>query len=169
MRDNVAFGPKMRGLGKVERYRAADQFLKLVGLSGFERFYPSQLSGGMQQRVEIARVLINPPRVLLMDEPFSALDAQTRSMMQEVLLDIWSKIPTTTVFVTHDIDEALFLADRIIVMSARPGRVIEDIVLSFDRPRHPQLVTEIEFVRLKRHILELLRRPDESSLPRRLD
>ncbi len=89
--------------------------------------------------------------------------------MQEVLLDIWSKIPTTTVFVAHDIDEALFLADRIIVMSARPGRVIEDIVLPFDRPRHPQLVTEIEFVRLKRHILELLRRPDESSLPRRLD
>jgi NitT/TauT family transport system ATP-binding protein len=169
VRDNVAFGPKMRGIGKAERYRAADQFLKLVGLSGFERFYPSQLSGGMQQRVEIARVLINQPRVLLMDEPFSALDAQTRSMMQEVLLDIWSKIPTTTVFVTHDIEEALFLADRIIVMSARPGRVIEDTVLPFDRPRHPQLVTEIEFVRLKRRILELLRNPEDSSLPVRPD
>ena len=160
VRDNVAFGPKMRGIGKAERRRTADELLKLVGLDGFETFYPSQLSGGMQQRVEIARVLINQPRVLLMDEPFGALDAQTRSLMQEVLLDIWTKIPTTTVFVTHDIEEALFLADRIIVMSARPGRVIDDIRLPFARPRYSELVTENEFVRLKRHILSLLRRPD---------
>jgi len=167
VRDNVAFGPKMRGIGKVERRRAADEILNLVGLAGFEHFYPSQLSGGMQQRVEIARVLINQPRVLLMDEPFGALDAQTRSMMQEVLLDIWTKIPTTTVFVTHDIDEALFLADRIVVMSARPGRAIDDIRLPFPRPRQTELVTERQFVELKRRILELLRRPDHSSpLPR---
>ena len=167
VRDNVAFGPKMRGLGTAERRLAADQILKLVGLEGFEKFYPSQLSGGMQQRVEIARVLINQPRVLLMDEPFGALDAQTRSLMQEVLLDIWTKIPTTTVFVTHDIEEALFLADRIIVMSARPGRVIDDLRLPFARPRHGDLVTEHEFVRLKRHILNLLRRPDDAApLPR---
>lgn len=163
VRDNVAFGPKMRGLGRRERDHAADAILKLVGLSRFETFYPAQLSGGMQQRVEIARVLINQPRVLLMDEPFSALDAQTRGMMQEVLLDIWSKIPTTTVFVTHDIDEALFLADRIVVMSARPGRVIEDIVLPFARPRGQDLVTESEFVRLKRHVMQLLRRPEGSE------
>jgi NitT/TauT family transport system ATP-binding protein len=163
VRDNVAFGPKMRGLARTERDRAADAILKLVGLSGFEAFYPAQLSGGMQQRVEIARVLINQPRVLLMDEPFSALDAQTRAMMQEVLLDIWGKIPTTTVFVTHDIDEALFLADRIVVMSARPGRVIEDIVLPFARPRSHDLVTEPEFVRLKRHVMQLLRRSDGSE------
>jgi NitT/TauT family transport system ATP-binding protein len=160
VRDNVAFGPKMRGLAKAERDRAANAILNLVGLSGFETFYPAQLSGGMQQRVEIARVLINQPRVLLMDEPFSALDAQTRGMMQEVLLDIWSKIPTTTVFVTHDIDEALFLADRVVVMSARPGRVIEDITLPFGRPRSHDLVTEPEFVRLKRHVMQLLRRPE---------
>jgi NitT/TauT family transport system ATP-binding protein len=163
VRDNVAFGPKMRGLAKAERNRAADAILNLVGLSGFEEFYPAQLSGGMQQRVEIARVLINQPRVLLMDEPFSALDAQTRGMMQEVLLEIWGKIPTTTVFVTHDIDEALFLADRIVVMSARPGRVIEDIVLPFARPRSQELVTEPEFVRLKRHVMQLLRRPEGSE------
>ncbi|MCP3441594.1 ABC transporter ATP-binding protein [Bradyrhizobium sp. CCGUVB14] len=160
VRDNVAFGPKMRGVARAERDRAADAILDLVGLSGFEAFYPAQLSGGMQQRVEIARVLINQPRVLLMDEPFSALDAQTRGMMQEVLLEIWGKIPTTTVFVTHDIDEALFLADRIVVMSARPGRVIEDIVLPFARPRSQDLVTEPEFVRLKRHVMQLLRRPE---------
>ena len=159
VRDNVAFGPKMRGIASAERARAADAILKLVGLSGFEAFYPAQLSGGMQQRVEIARVLINQPRVLLMDEPFSALDAQTRGMMQEVLLDIWGKIPTTTVFVTHDIDEALFLADRIVVMSARPGRVIQDIVLPFARPRSHELVTEPDFVDLKRHVMQLLRRP----------
>ncbi|MGY8709007.1 ABC transporter ATP-binding protein [Bradyrhizobium sp. 18BD] len=163
VRDNVAFGPKMRGLARRERDHAADAILKLVGLSGFEAFYPAQLSGGMQQRVEIARVLINQPRVLLMDEPFSALDAQTRGMMQEVLLDIWGKIPTTMVFVTHDIDEALFLADRIVVMSARPGRVIEDIVLPFVRPRSHDLVTEPEFVRLKRHVMQLLRRPEGSE------
>ncbi|WP_050422460.1 ABC transporter ATP-binding protein [Bradyrhizobium tropiciagri] len=160
VRDNVAFGPKMRGVGRSERYQAADEILRLVGLEGFERFYPSQLSGGMQQRVEIARVLINRPRVLLMDEPFGALDAQTRSMMQEVLLDIWTRIPTTTIFVTHDIEEALFLADRVIVMSARPGRVIEDIRLPFGRPRRAELVTEPDFVRLKRRILDLLRQPD---------
>lgn len=162
VRDNVAFGPKMRGIARAERLRAADETLRLVGLAGFERFYPSQLSGGMQQRVEIARVLINRPRVLLMDEPFGALDAQTRSMMQEVLLDIWNKIPTTTVFVTHDIEEALFLADRVIVMSARPGYVIDDIRLPFGRPRQAELVTESEFVRLKRHILSLLKQRENS-------
>ncbi|MGY4403650.1 ABC transporter ATP-binding protein [Bradyrhizobium sp. USDA 3315] len=167
VRDNVLFGPKMRGIGKAARRRAADEILRLVGLEGFEHFYPAQLSGGVQQRVEIARVLINQPRILLMDEPFGALDAQTRSVAQEVLLDIWTKIPTTTVFVTHDIEEALFLADRIIVMSARPGRTIDDICVPFGRPRNSELVTESEFVHLKRHVLNLLRRPDNAAaLPR---
>jgi NitT/TauT family transport system ATP-binding protein len=162
VRENVCFGPKMRGIGKVARQQLADELLALVGLSGFEEFYPSQLSGGMQQRVEIARVLINQPRVLLMDEPFSALDAQTRSMMHELLLDIWTERPTTLIFVTHDIEEALFLADRVIVMSRRPGRIIEDLRVPFARPRPADIVTEIEFARLKRHLLLLLR-PDQQS------
>ncbi len=125
--DNVAFGLKMQGIGKVERRQRAREFLGLVGLQDFASRWPNQLSGGMQQRAEIARVLINRPRLLLMDEPFGALDAQTRSKMQELLLDIWGRVRTTVVFVTHDIDEALFLADRILVMSPRPGRFIEDL------------------------------------------
>ncbi|MGY2224865.1 ABC transporter ATP-binding protein [Pseudomonas gingeri] len=164
--DNVAFGLKMQGIGKAERQRQAREFLGWVGLEGFAGHWPSQLSGGMQQRVEIARVLINRPKLLLMDEPFGALDAQTRSQMQELLLDIWGRIQTTVVFVTHDIDEALFLADRILVMSPRPGRFIEDLRLDFPRPRQPELLTSPEFVRLKRHCLELLRHQDGRQLPR---
>ena len=164
VRENVSFGPKMRGIGKTERRLLADELLSLVGLSGFEGFYPSQLSGGMQQRVEIARVLINHPRVLLMDEPFGALDAQTRAMMHEVLLDVWTRRPTTLLFVTHDIEEALFLADRVIMLSRRPGRVIEDLRVPFPRPRSPNIVTEFEFVRLKRHLLQLLR-PSRTTAP----
>ncbi|HWH87604.1 MAG TPA: ABC transporter ATP-binding protein [Pseudomonas sp.] len=166
VRDNVAFGLKMRGIGKAERRRAADDILKLVGLEGFAERWPDQLSGGMQQRVEIARVLINRPRLLLMDEPFGALDALTRLNMQELLLDIWTRIRTTVVFVTHDIDEALFLADRLLVMSARPGRIIEDLRLDFPRPRTSELVTSLEFARLKRHCLDLLRNDNDRPLPR---
>lgn len=155
-RDNVAFGPKMRGIGKAERQRQADEILDLVGLGDFSGRYPKALSGGMQQRVEIARVLVNKPRLLLMDEPFGALDALTRIKMQELLLDIWTRVRTTVVFVTHDIDEALFLADRIIVMTPRPGRILEVIRVPFARPRETDIVATPEFGHLKRHCLELL-------------
>jgi NitT/TauT family transport system ATP-binding protein len=154
--DNVAFGLKMQGIGRTERRQRARQLLELVGLAGFEDRYPIQLSGGMQQRVEIARVLINDPRVMLMDEPFGALDAQTRLKMQELLLEVWTRVKTTIVFITHDIDEALFLADRILVMGPRPGRIIEEIRLDFARPRHPDVMTSPHFTQLKRHCLALL-------------
>jgi NitT/TauT family transport system ATP-binding protein len=153
---NVAFGLKMQGVARAEREARARELIALVGLQGFEQHYPSQLSGGMRQRVEIARVLITHPRVMLMDEPFGALDAQTRLMMQHLLLDVWARIRTTIVFITHDIDEALFLADRIFVMGPRPGRIVEELRLDFVRPRGADLVTSPEFTRLKRHCLDLL-------------
>jgi NitT/TauT family transport system ATP-binding protein len=156
--DNVAFGLKMKGIGRTQRNSQARDLLQLVGLEGFENRYPWELSGGMQQRVEIARVLINNPRVLLMDEPFGALDAITRLHMQQLLLDVWARIRTTVVFITHDIDEALFLADRILVMSPRPGRIIEEIRLDFARPRNSTLLTSERFALLKRRCLALLHR-----------
>jgi NitT/TauT family transport system ATP-binding protein len=162
--ENVAFGLKMKGVARAEREQRAAELLALVGLDGFAGHYPAQLSGGMRQRVEIARVLINGPRVMLMDEPFGALDAQTRMMMQQLLLDVWARIQTTIVFITHDIDEALFLADRILVMSPRPGRIIDEIVLDFPRPRGPELVTTDAFMRYKRHCLELLH-PERNGRP----
>lgn len=154
--DNVAFGLKMKGVQKAERRARALELLGLVGLSGFADKYPIQLSGGMQQRVEIARVLINQPRVLLMDEPFGALDAQTRWTMQQLLLQVWKNIRTTVVFVTHDIDEALVLADRVLVMSRCPGRIREDIAVSAARPRGESWLTSAEFIRLKRRCLDLI-------------
>ncbi|KQV86326.1 ABC transporter ATP-binding protein [Rhizobacter sp. Root1221] len=165
--DNVAFGLQMKNVPQGERRTRARELLASVGLGDFAERYPSQLSGGMQQRVEIARVLINHPAVLLMDEPFGALDALTRVKMQRLLLDVWARIRTTVVFVTHDIDEALFLADRIVVMSARPGRIVEQIALPFARPRDASLLTTPEFAALKRHCLALLEEPDEGDpLPR---
>lgn len=163
--DNVAYGLKMKGLSKADRRAQAKEILALVGLEGFESHYPRQLSGGMQQRVEIARVLINRPNVLLMDEPFGALDALTRLKMQELLLDIWTRLKTTVLFVTHDIDEALFLADRILVMSHRPGQIIEDQALNFARPRNALLNASSEFQTLKRHCLALLQH-EPAQLPR---
>jgi NitT/TauT family transport system ATP-binding protein len=155
--DNVAFGLKMQGVDAPLRRRRAQEMLELVGLKGYASHYPAQLSGGMQQRVEIARVLINRPRVLLMDEPFGALDAQTRRNMQALLLDVWAKVGTTVIFVTHDIEEALFLGDRIVMLSRQPARIVADIEAPFERPRTEQSTLSPAFIDLKRRCLDLLR------------
>jgi NitT/TauT family transport system ATP-binding protein len=157
VRDNVAFGPLMAGASRNEACSVARTFLSLVGLAAFEDAYPGTLSGGMQQRVGIARALANYPSVLLMDEPFGALDAQTRIMMQENLLEIWREFRNTVVFVTHDIDEAVFLSDRIVVMSASPGRIIADIRVTLPRPREQSLLTSAAFMDYKRQCLNLIR------------
>jgi NitT/TauT family transport system ATP-binding protein len=133
VRDNVAFGLKARGFNRRERAEIAESYIAKVGLRGFEKALPHQLSGGMKQRVAIARTLAFDPRMLLMDEPFGALDAQTRSLMQEELLGIWQRTPKTVIFVTHDVAEAVHLADRIAVMSARPGRIKTIVETGFDR------------------------------------
>lgn len=156
--ENVAFGPLMAGKGSGEATSLARTFLSLVGLMKQANAYPAMLSGGMQQRVGIARALANYPRVLLMDEPFGALDAQTRLMMQESLLEIWQEFKNTVLFVTHDIDESVFLSDRIIIMSASPGRIIADIRVELPRPRHASVTTTPEFIEVKRECQELIRR-----------
>jgi NitT/TauT family transport system ATP-binding protein len=157
VRGNVEFGPKMRRVRKEERSRLANQMLERVQLRGFEGSYPDQLSGGMQQRVNLARVLVNRPSVLLLDEPFGALDAQTRLQMQEMLLELWSEFHMTIVFVTHDIDEAILLSDRVLVLSRRPGQIRADLEVTLPRPRTADQLTSIEFNRLKKHCLQLLR------------
>jgi NitT/TauT family transport system ATP-binding protein len=155
--DNVALGPRLNGYSGIEAERTARSFLDLVGLAGYEKHYPSQLSGGMQQRVGIIRALANYPRVLLMDEPFSALDAQTRSTMQEALLGIWSEFRTTVVFVTHDIDEAVFLGDRVVTMSSAPGRILEAMPVLLPRPRVAEMQFDEAFIDVKRRCFELIR------------
>ena len=154
--ENVEFGLKMRGISRAERRQTAREILQQVGLGDFLEHYPNQLSGGMQQRVSLARVLVNRPRVLLMDEPFCSLDAQTRLEMQEMLLDLWQEFHMTVVFVSHDVDEALFLSDRVLVSSRRPGRIKGALSVDLPRPRDSELLTSPEFMRLKRQALELL-------------
>ncbi|MCW3062718.1 MAG: ssuB 6 [Capsulimonas sp.] len=153
---NVQFGLEMRGLPRKGRERIADKFLEAVGLQDFKNHYPKQLSGGMRQRVAIARALANAPRILLMDEPFGALDAQTRAVMQDLLLDIRRRERITTLFITHDIDEAVYLSDRIFVMTARPGHMKAEINVPFGPDRSDALRNAPEFLAIRKQVHELL-------------
>ena len=157
VRENVCFGLHERGLAQTEQLEIAQSFITRVGLTGFEHHYPKQLSGGMQQRTALARALANGPRMLLMDEPFGALDHQTRELMQELLLGIWETEQKTVLFVTHDIDEAVFMGSRVVVMSARPGRIKFDGAVPFAHPRHYSIKTSAEFVALKAGLTEQVR------------
>lgn len=157
VRENVAFAPRLKGMARRDCEKVARAALAQVGLSGFENALPDQLSGGMKQRVGIARALVMEPRVLLMDEPFGALDAQTRLSMQELLLDVWERQRKTVLFITHDIDEAILLADTLYVMSARPGRIKARIPVTLPRPRNLDMLSSSAFNPLRRQIMHLIR------------
>ncbi len=159
VKKNVMFGPEMNGAGRSAAERDALLWLDLVGLAKFADAYPHQLSGGMRQRVAIARALVNQPRILLMDEPFGALDAQTRARMQAHLLDIWRNIDITVLFITHDLDEAIYLADRILVLKAHPGEVQEVIEVPVPRPRSPGQFSTPEFLATKARLEQLIHPP----------
>lgn len=165
---NVMFGLEMQGKDGNTAESEARQWLEMVGLLKFENSYPQELSGGMKQRVAIARALANGPRILIMDEPFGALDAQTRAQMQSYLLQIWRKVDVTILFITHDLDEAAYLADRILVLGANPGRVLEFIDNPVPRPRSPAQFHSPEFLALKLRLEELIHPPvevEEDKLP----
>ncbi|MBI1280569.1 MAG: ATP-binding cassette domain-containing protein [Anaerolineaceae bacterium] len=157
VKGNVEFGPRLKGLPKSECSQLAQKYLEMVGLKGFENSYPKELSGGMMQRVAIARALANDPEVLLMDEPFGALDAQTRSIMQELLVNLWQQTPKTIIFVTHDIDEALFISDRVYIMTARPGRIKQVLNVELPRPRTFEMITTPEFIEQKKLVLDAIK------------
>ncbi|HEX3179438.1 MAG TPA: ABC transporter ATP-binding protein [Methylomirabilota bacterium] len=164
VRGNVEFGLEERGVPAAARARRAQAFIELTGLDGFESKYPHQLSGGMRQRAGIARALAVEPAVLLMDEPFSALDAQTRQLMQEELLAIWSRTRQTVVYVTHNIHEAVYMADRVIVLSRRPGRVLAEVKIDLDRPRTERTMAEPAFVTAVERIWALIREQAAAAL-----
>ena len=159
VKENVMFGPIMGGRSKSSAERSAREWLDVVGLTKYENHYPHQLSGGMKQRVAIARALVNEPKVLIMDEPFGALDPYTRQKMQKHLLDLWRNIDITIVFITHDMDEAVLLSDRIVVLKANPGEVQEVIEVPLARPRSPDIVTDSHFLQLKAHINSIVHNP----------
>jgi NitT/TauT family transport system ATP-binding protein len=155
--DNIRFGLELRGIGKEAARETVQHYVDMVGLKGFERRYPSQLSGGMQQRVGLARALAVNPRILLMDEPFGALDAQTRNLLQADLERIWEADHKTVIFVTHAMDEAVFLSDRVVILSPRPGRVHEIVDIDLPRPRGDEIRRHPRFVELTGYIWEALR------------
>ena len=155
--ENIQFGLGLSGVPKAEQEQIAKEFVDKVGLRGFERAYPKALSGGMKQRVAIARALANNPAILLLDEPFGALDAQTRSLMQELLTSVWEELHKTILFVTHDVEEAIFLSDRVFIMTARPGRIKAEIEIPLERPRSYELKATETFLKLKMQALALIR------------
>ncbi len=157
VRDNICFGLREKAMPRPQQIEISDHFVSRMGLRGFEDHYPKQLSGGMQQRVAIARALANDPKILLLDEPFGALDNQTRLLMQELLLGIWEQARKTVVFVTHDIDEAIFMANRVVVFSARPGRIKSEVLTDLPHPRHYTIKTSPEFMALKARLTEDIR------------
>jgi ABC-type nitrate/sulfonate/bicarbonate transport system, ATPase component len=163
VKKNVMFGLRVRGTDTVTAESEARQWIEMVGLSKFENSYPHELSGGMKQRVAIARALANQPRVLLMDEPFGALDAQTRCQMQTYLLQIWRNVDITIVFITHDLDEAILLADRILVLKPHPGRVEELIEVPVPRPRDPGQLLTPEFLATRKRLEELIHPPSSAT------
>jgi len=160
---NVMFGLVENGHTKVEAESQAVQWLELVGLQGFELHYPHQLSGGMKQRVAIARALANQPRVLLMDEPFGALDPQTRAKMQSYLLQLWKHIDLTIMFITHDLNEAIYLADRILVLKPKPGRLGEIVEIPLERPRNFEQMSSPEFLETKKYLQELIKEDEDQT------
>jgi NitT/TauT family transport system ATP-binding protein len=157
--ENIRFALKKRGLSKAEQNSLVQKHIELVNLQGFEKAYPAQLSGGMRQRVAIARALVYKPDILLMDEPFGALDAQTRLQMQELLLQVWQQHRITVLFVTHDVDEAILLSDRVYVMTAHPGTLRAEVQIDIPRPRTPEVEQTPRFMELRRELLGLIRRP----------
>ena len=169
VRENVEFGLKMKGIGRKQRQAAARTLLGLAGLSQFENHYPDRLSGGMKQRVGIVRALATGPRILLLDEPFGALDAQTRLIMQQILTNMWQRLKTSVLFVTHDIDEAIFLSDRIYVMTARPGRVKAEIAVPLARPREPDITVSPAFLDLRRQLMGLIREESLKAMGGEID
>lgn len=163
VKKNIMFGPKIKGSSENTAEKEAGQWIKMVGLEKFANHYPHQLSGGMKQRVAIARALANSPRILLMDEPFGALDAQTRSQMQKHLLTIWQNVDISIFFITHDLDEAIYLADKILVLGAHPGHVIELIENPVPRMRHPDQFVSPTFLSMKSRLQELIHPPSEEK------
>lgn len=155
--ENIAFGLREKGMAEAGQKEIVASYIAKVGLRGFENHWPKQLSGGMQQRTAIARALANDPAILLLDEPFGALDNQTRGLMQELLLGIWEREKKTVMFVTHDIEESIFMASRCLVMSARPGRIKLDLPIDLPHPRHYRMKTSPEFSALKARLTEEIR------------
>jgi NitT/TauT family transport system ATP-binding protein len=169
VRKNVEFGLQMQGVSPRERETRARTLLGLAGLLSFENHYPDQLSGGMKQRVGIVRALATSPQVLLMDEPFGALDAQTRVVMQEILTNMWQQLRLSVLFITHDIDEAVFLSDRIYVMTARPGRIKAELKVDLPRPRKPEMMALPQFTQMVQEIRALIRSESLAAMGHELD